>query len=526
MRRPAGATLARHGSAWDAAARLIVVLLWPFFHSPARGAGPQLDHIFPPAVAIGTTNLLTLSGKFDPWPPHIWCEDASLRLIVETNKGKVRIETDATVSPGARWIRLYNDAGASEPRFVLLTPEADLPEVEPNDWFSKPQVVTHLPAILSGRLGKSGDVDSFLVDLIQGQTLTAAVEAYTLGATLDALLHLVTADEGRELCWNHDAITLDPRLEWRATSNGPVVVQVMGFPYPATASVQLAGGDGCIYRLHLTTHQEEDGGGLRSSVPGGGQSSADRETSRTAKAIELQLWEEGSGCIRGPGETGRYRFHGEAGVPLAMEVWAARLGSPLDAWLAVEDAHGKELARNDDAGLTRDPLLLWTPPASGEYQMVIGNTLHRGGEDYAYRVTVRAVLPGFEAELTTSALLLAAGATNSLKVNVKRVGGLEHRLMARLVGAPEQVRCEPVEVPAKAGELAIELSAPPNAVAFSGPLEVLILDEVTSEDRPVPVRMTATKVDNGVPGGYTTLLRETVDTVWLTVTAPPPVVSK
>ena len=51
--------------------------------------------------------------------------------------------------------------GVSAPRFLLVAAEPQLAEVEPNDDRLAPQILESLPAVLNGRLEKSGDVDCF-----------------------------------------------------------------------------------------------------------------------------------------------------------------------------------------------------------------------------------------------------------------------------------------------------------------------------------------------------------------------------
>ena len=106
---------------------------------------------------------------------------------------------------------------------------------------------------INGRLEKGGDVDSFAVRVKAGQWLDARVDSYTIMSKLDGVLRLVTTN-GQQLAWNHDFATLDPRLIWRAESNIDAVVQVYGFPHPATSDVKLYGGDSAFYRLHVAAH--------------------------------------------------------------------------------------------------------------------------------------------------------------------------------------------------------------------------------------------------------------------------------
>ena len=99
---------------------------------------------------------------------------------------------------------------------------------------------------------KSGDVDSFAVELAAGQTLVASVEAYTLMSPLDAVLRLVDP-RGVVLAMEHDdGRTFDPLLTWTARSAGRHIVQVFGFAYPAESEVRFTGNAKCVYRLHLS----------------------------------------------------------------------------------------------------------------------------------------------------------------------------------------------------------------------------------------------------------------------------------
>src|SRR5438034_834991 len=57
---------------------LCLVLILSFelcsWNSTTQAAGPTLDHLYPVAVQIGSTNAVTAIGKFDPWPPKVWVD--------------------------------------------------------------------------------------------------------------------------------------------------------------------------------------------------------------------------------------------------------------------------------------------------------------------------------------------------------------------------------------------------------------------------------------------------------------------
>src|SRR6266550_4057935 len=69
-----------------------LVLLLSFTHcswnSATQAAAPTLDHFYPVAVRIGSTNAVTAIGKFDPWPPKVWVDAPGIEFKTETNAGK------------------------------------------------------------------------------------------------------------------------------------------------------------------------------------------------------------------------------------------------------------------------------------------------------------------------------------------------------------------------------------------------------------------------------------------------------
>jgi hypothetical protein len=237
---------------------------------------------------------------------------------------------------------------------------------------------------------------------------------------LDAVLRFVTTN-GQQLAWNHDFVTFDPRIIWKATNDQTIVVQIYGFPYPSTAAVKLYGSESAIYRLHLSVG--------RDPAPAGPVASASIDTKAlqppaTVHAIVTNTEQ-------------RHVFAANKDELLSLKVAAAVDGSPLDAFLKIEDADGKELARNDDAEGTRDPSLEWKAPTNGTFNAVIGSLTHRGGPDYHYSLTVDRALPDFRASLSASSLVVKPDSTNSVKFNVKRLRGYTNELVANLRDLPE-----------------------------------------------------------------------------------------
>src|SRR4051812_3095824 len=353
-------------------------------------AAPVLDHLYPAAIQAGTSNSIQVIGKFEPWPPKIWTDVAGIHFTAGTNNGKKQGTVETNVSAGPHLVRVYNEQGASEPRFFFVAKETQIEEKEPNDHFAKAQSMAALPAHVNGRLDKSGDVDCYSFHLDKGQTLVASVEAFVLRSPMDAVLRLVDTN-GMEVAFNHDdGRTLDPFLTWKAEEPGTYIIQIFAFAHPAGSDIKFTGGNNCIYRLHLS-----NGPYLKFTLPLGLQS----ETSNTLKILGWNLEGETkhtfgvtnldhskssaeqtisvpglegdlvlpisncpqafesnlssnatrrleipfavTGCISRPGEIDRYTFSAQKGDRLRMQVRSAMFGFPLDGWLSIEDSKGK-----------------------------------------------------------------------------------------------------------------------------------------------------------------------------------------
>ncbi len=536
----------------------------------SQAAPPTLEHFYPVALQRGTTNTVAAIGKFDPWPVEFRIEGQGLTLTTTTNRGSVEIVVAPVAPVGPRLIRAFNAEGATAPRFLVVTAEPQVAEVEPNDDRAKAQVVTNLPAWLNGRLDKGGDVDQFAVDLAAGQALVASLQAYVLQSPVDAAMRLFDS-RGVEVLFNHDdGRTLDPQLVFTAERAGRHTLQVFGFAHPAGSEVRFTGNDKCVYRLHLSkgpfahhtlplgvqrgvTNSVQvigwnlgpngsrtvtlDAGGVATnalwwtSTPAGfdnairlpvgaGPEALEREPNATvAQAQELPVPSAVTGTIDPVGDVDRFVVVAKKDERFAFAVQSAALGFPLDAWLAVENADGKELVRNDDA-TSADPQLEWTAPVEGRFMLAVGSLLRRGGTDLLYRLSVARAQPDFRVTVEAAAFTLIAGATNDVKLTVARLSGHTGKLTAAVTGLPTGVTAVPVELAEKAGDATLKLLAATNAPAFYGPLRIAVSGEGT--ERSAVFAMATTGENNGVPQGFTNLLIRETDSLWLTVVAPKP----
>lgn len=483
--------------------RRTFLIAFTLFTCSSFAAAPAFDGFVPAGGARGTSNLVAATGKSEVWPPKVWVDGPGLAFTAGTNKGTFSVSIAPDAKPGPRLVRLYNEEGASDPHIFVIGNGRELAEVEPNNHPAKAQPVGGLPVTINGRLDKNGDVDSFAIDVRSGQWLDARVDSHTLMSKVDAVLRLVSTN-GQQLAWNHDFITLDPRLMWRAPEEGRVILQIFGFAYPPDSGITLTGGESAVYRLHVAVT------GSKPEICGSPTETEPNNIAGTAEPIDLPAIVHGT---IGTGEDhDRFLFTLKKDEFIEARVDAASFGSPLDAWLKVEDSAGKALAQSDDVDGSLDPRLEWKAPTNGNFMIAVGSVTHRGGQDFCYRLSIQRAKPDFSATLGAGALELTSGATNELKLDLKRLRGFTHELVVAFRDLPPGVMALTNGLPPKDGAVSIPLAASVDAPRFQGSVGLFLMDAATQSERAVPFELT-TRGETG----YHHLLIETADRFWLTV---------
>jgi hypothetical protein len=176
-----------------------------------------------------------------------------------------------------------------------------------------------------------------------------------------------------------------------------------------------------------------------------------------------------NGRIAQPDEWDVYRFEGRQGDEIVAEVYARRLGSPLDSLVKLTDAAGKQLALNDDhvdkgAGLTThhaDSYMRATLPGAGTYYLHVGDTQHRGGRDYGYRLRVSPSQPDFELRVVPSSFTVRGAASVPVTVYALRRDGFKEAISVELKDAREDATLCEGSVPAGEDEVKLTLKIPP-----------------------------------------------------------------
>jgi hypothetical protein len=94
-----------------------------------------------------------------------------------------------------------------------------------------------------------------------------------------------------------------------------------------------------------------------------------------------------NGQIAGERDQDFFVFAAKAGEVVVCDVMAARIGSPLDAVIAITDMHDKR-QDIDEIRVGNDPVVTFRVPTTGDYRLHVANLGFGGGPAYVYRITV------------------------------------------------------------------------------------------------------------------------------------------
>jgi hypothetical protein len=404
-----------------------------------HAVAPNFASISPAGGQRGTTVDVTLRGErlADVQEVFFYRPGIAVARIVEATDKQVKLALN--VAPdcelGEHPLRLRTASGVSALRIFYVGPFPNVDEKEPNNTPAKPQSVT-LNTTVNGMLG-SEDVDVFAVDAKHGQRFSAEVEGARLGRTmLDPILTIRDAS-GRVLAENDDTPLLghDSYASILAPADGRYTIEVRDVTY---------GGNGHVYRLHVGTFprpavvfplggragealalnfigdptgdftetialpKERSGtfgvtaqhDGIAPSpnwlrvvdAPNAPLVSA-AATLAQAPLIETRVPFAFNGVLAKKGDAAFFRFAAKKDQQLDVQVFARRLGSPLDSVVTVLDAKGASLGTNDDAAGNPDSTVRVKIPADGNYAVKVADMLGRGGERFVYRVEITDVQP-------------------------------------------------------------------------------------------------------------------------------------
>jgi hypothetical protein len=448
----------------------LLVLLPLLLATPAflPAAEPTIRNIDLRGLQTGGTTTLTLDGDelganprlFLPFPVK-----QELKKASTDKKAIFDVMLGPDVVPGYYHLRVLTDGGISLPVIIAVD---GLPQ--------RPLAASagSLPVALHGTIGGSTVVETRFVGKA-GQKVLAEVEAGRLGSKLRPVVHLHSPKK-LQLAWSWPTPGLlgDARLEATLPEDGEYTVAVHDAEYavPGPGFFRLRIGQwsfvdqvfppfiaknkpqplellGVATVSRLDAPANPMAGSLPLNWPTKALWSGPRPfvqvstrnelVGQTApsKIQDLPAGPAGvSGRLLVPFAEDRYRLLVTPGSKVRLEVFAERLGSPLDAALVVRNEKGDLLARADDSPGTLDPVLEYAVPDKTNAILIgVVEAQGRAGPTSVYRLTVDVqgvVKPDFQLFSPTQHLSVPFGGWGVVPVLVERRG----------YGGPVQIAAE------------------------------------------------------------------------------------
>ncbi len=449
------------------------VLVAAFSMKSVQGAErPELTRIFPAGGQAGTVVEVEASGKFPVWPLQVWSDCDSIRWSLEEKTGKLKAAIDSNAKPGLHWLRLHHPSGATAVHPFLVSNTFEQIEVEPNNRLAEATLIDSFPRFVHGVLSKRGEVDMYSVVLSAGQRLVATIDAERLlHSPLDATLQILDS-EGFVLAENLDHFGLDPFIDLIAPRDGKYMIRVFGFPATPDQTIAFGGNDAWIYRLRIQSDVES----LPSMPSLVGHKTltleADQATSRESAA-----WIQPPSRIVGKFEQQEQktflRFEAKSGEHYRLQLFARERGSELDATVAILDAQGKQLSKQDDVGNERDPDLRWKSPADGEYTIEIEDFHKAGGKNFDFEIAVCLQVPDFKLSIPSDLIQATVGKDVDIEVKIDREADFSGEIIVSLEGELEGMECPSVKSihgSDTAKKVTLRLKS---MVPFQGPVRVI-----------------------------------------------------
>lgn len=407
-----------------------------------------------------------------------------------------KITIPAGYPPGPiRWQAANANGGTNVGQFIV-SDHAELVEPEEN---AAPLDLPPLPAAVSGRISRIREIDVYRFTVPQGGLVVCRLSD-NLGQPFHGMVTIRDAATGKVVADHADT-----------TGDGAVLLFTAqpGQTYAASVTdVEYAGDRGYVYRLSIAreplvvatlplvvlrgavTPVEFVGWGVKTgkqqlesvthavSVPAGAAGDAfpftfDTPAGKASASLALSPFADlplpaadaqGVRPLAVPAAISgaldqldrasqmpqaRFRFTAVKGDAFLFRALAADYRSPVDPSLAILDAEGKELARNDDLPTSTDAALAFTAPADGAFDLVLSDLSGVApSRASVFRLLVDKPDQAFDFSLQVPDKYdLPLGATADLVLKPARSGAWQEPIEITLTGLPSGVTVQPLPPP-------------------------------------------------------------------------------
>ena len=437
------------------------------------------------------------------------------KAIDEIVKLKVSISADAAI--GDRELCLITDAGISNKLTFNVGHLKEIMETEPNDKRENAVSISGLPVLINGQI-MPGDIDFFKFTAKKGQHLVFEASARALIPYLaDAVpgwfkICLTLYDvQGRELAFADDfRYEQDPVLFYNITADGdyflavrdsiyrgredfvyrvkigelpyithifplgaasgknPVSVKIYGVNLPADSIDADVDKSAPAIQKIIVKNNELVSNRVSFAVSGLPEVSAAESCHDRGKAQKITIPVIINGRIMNNGEKNYFSFDGKKGQTISLEVYARRLGSPLDSFITLFNSRGEKLKESDDRKdlaegyITHhaDSGLTHVLPENGIYTVQIYDTQGRGGVEYAYRLRISASEPDFALITVPASVTLPMGGAALQTVYVIRKEGFNGQIRLSFKDSDSGLTLRGAVIPENSNKVRITISTP------------------------------------------------------------------
>jgi hypothetical protein len=402
-------------------------------------AQPGLTHLTPGAIAPGKTTELTLYGTKLNAPLRVWTSfpaqvefAASDSSKKDATQASCNLTLGAGVPLGIGGIAVATADGATDVVYLMID---DLPSISDsgnNHTPSQPQHIS-LPAAIDGQCDGTL-ADYYRFEAKAGERISCEIVGTRLGWDFDSLVRVLDAAGNELLLADDDTATgADTRFVFASPADGQYLLELRDNRYKPGGRYRLRLGD---FPLVSTTSPlvAQRGSPTELSfrgplvdaaqpltiLPLGNESSPDtfgltaKSTNRQAsswatlgitdlpvcvespysansKATRINVPCLATGTLGFPRQRDLFEFDATKGQSLRVRAITRSNGSPAILSLRILDKAGKQIAESPVTE-SDEPVLSFTPPADGTYNLAIEELAGRGGTDFVYAVECKTGL--------------------------------------------------------------------------------------------------------------------------------------
>ena len=432
--------------------------LQPFRRNPRNFGVWRYNHFMEQLDQLDPLMLsLACKGIFER-PNSLQASPAIGQKIVLT------LKIDKEAKPGRREFRLIgsgNNLRVTNPLafFIGTVPEYREQNYQMPPLKRKPVTFT-VPSAVNGQI-EPGEVDHFKFNLKKGEKCHFVFWGRKLNpfigdgvpGNFQPILEVKDA-AGKSLAFADDNyFDPDPVLNFQAPADGLYTLEIRDALY--------RGREDFVYRIDVKKgfYTRPGIAAPKLGIPESCEHIAVKEVNTLPCLI--------SGTISKPGEEKIFRFKAEKGQRVVTEIYARRLGSPLDSIITVCGPDGKQIAVNDDfnrpnIGLNMqhiDSYICFKAPASGIYTVKVGDTAKAGNKDHVFYLRLDRPRPDFRVYLVPSAMWVSQDtAPDPVKVVVERLDGFKGEISFEMKNASGVTLAGINSIPAGADESQLSFS--------------------------------------------------------------------